>query len=68
MSHKIDRLIAKINSLEGELEAELAIRRNNLQYRLEEGRVLFEKRFSGFTASFALPWHGIYSMPASCTL
>lgn len=43
MSQEVDRLIAKIKSLEGELEAELAIQRNNLHYRLEEGRALFEQ-------------------------
>ena len=43
MSQEVDRLIAKIKSLEGALEAELAIQRNNLHYRLEEGRALFEQ-------------------------
>jgi hypothetical protein len=42
VSQEVDRLIAKIKSLEGELEAELAIQRNNLHYRLKEGRALFE--------------------------
>ena len=43
MSQNIDLLIEKIKLLEGELEAELAIRRHDLQYRLQEGQALFEK-------------------------
>jgi hypothetical protein len=39
----IDQLVAKIKSLEEELEAELAIRRTKLNFRLEGGRALFEQ-------------------------
>jgi hypothetical protein len=39
----IDHLIARIKSLEDELEAELAIRRTKLNFRLEGGRALFEQ-------------------------
>jgi hypothetical protein len=39
----IDQLIARIKSLEDELEAEFAIRRTKLNFRLEGGRALFEQ-------------------------
>jgi hypothetical protein len=43
MKQNAETLVAKIKSLETELEAELAIRRANLQYRLEGGRALFDR-------------------------
>lgn len=43
MNENIEALVAKIKSLEGELEAELAIRRADLQYRLDGGRALFDQ-------------------------
>jgi hypothetical protein len=42
MNQNIETLVAKIKSLESELEAELAIRRTDLQYKLEGGRALFD--------------------------
>jgi hypothetical protein len=39
----VDLLIAKIKLLEGELEAELAIRRAKLNFTLEDGRARFEQ-------------------------
>ena len=43
MKSKIDALIADIKDLEDNLEAELAIRRINLRFKLEDGRILFER-------------------------
>lgn len=43
MNPQIDLLTAKIKALQGEIEAEFAIRRNNLKYRLEGGRAFFEQ-------------------------
>lgn len=43
MNENIRILVEKIRLLESELEAELAIRRADLQYRLEGGRALFDR-------------------------
>ena len=43
MNKNVGVLVEKIKSLESELEAELAIRRADLQYRLEGGRALFDQ-------------------------
>lgn len=43
MNRNIGVLVEKIRLLESELEAELAIRRADLQYRLEGGRALFDQ-------------------------
>lgn len=43
MDKTIESLVAKIKSLQSELEAELAIRSADLHYRLEGGRVLFDR-------------------------
>ncbi|CAN5462266.1 hypothetical protein BH10PSE11_BH10PSE11_28790 [soil metagenome] len=43
MSENIDRLIAQIKLLNGELEAEFAIRRARLRYTLKGTRVIFEE-------------------------
>ena len=43
MTSTVDFLIQKINSLENELEAEMAKRRAELQFGLERDRVLFEE-------------------------
>lgn len=42
MNANVDRLIAHIKSLQTELDAELAILRTDLQYRLEGKRAVFE--------------------------
>jgi len=42
MASTIDQLVEQIRSLQSELEAELAIRRANLNYTLRSGRVRFE--------------------------
>jgi hypothetical protein len=43
MESSIDQLIGQIKALQGEIEAELAIRRANLNYTLHSGRVRFEQ-------------------------
>jgi hypothetical protein len=43
MNQNIETLVATIRSLERELEAELAIRRTDLQYKLEGGRAFFDR-------------------------
>jgi hypothetical protein len=43
MASTIDELIAQIRSLQNELEAELAIQRNRLNYTLKSGQVRFEQ-------------------------
>jgi hypothetical protein len=43
MASTIDHLVEQIRSLQGELEAELAIRRTNLNYTLHSGRARFEQ-------------------------
>lgn len=43
MSENIDRLIGQIKLLEGELEAEFAIRRAQLKYKLQGSRAVFEE-------------------------
>jgi len=43
MAPSIEQLIEQIKSLQGELEAELAMRRANLNYTLRSGRVRFEQ-------------------------
>ena len=43
MSEHIDRLVSQIKTLESELEAEFAIRRAKLQYRLQGHRAVFEQ-------------------------
>ncbi len=43
MEQNVETVVAKIRSLESELEAQLAIRRTNLQYTLEGGRALFDR-------------------------
>jgi len=43
MASSIDQLVGQIKALQGELEAELAIRRANLNYTLQSGRVRFEQ-------------------------
>jgi hypothetical protein len=43
MEQNVETRVAKIKSLESGLEAELAIRRANLQYKLEGGRALFDR-------------------------
>ena len=43
MIKNIDILVAKMKLLEGEIEAELAIRRADLKYKLEGGRALFDR-------------------------
>ena len=43
MDPHVDSLIARIRSLEDELEAELAVRRAKLNFRLEDGRARFEQ-------------------------
>lgn len=43
MASTIDQIVEQIRSLQGELEAELAIRRANLNYTLSSGRVRFEQ-------------------------
>ena len=43
MSDAISELVAKIRELEGQLEVELAARRVDLNYRIEEERVIFEE-------------------------
>ena len=43
MNQNIETLIATIKSLELELEAEFAVRRIQLQYKLEGGRALFDR-------------------------
>ena len=42
MASTIDQLVEQIRSLQSELEAELAIRRANLNYTLRSGRIRFE--------------------------
>lgn len=44
MNENIRIFVEKIRLLESELEAELAIRRADLQYRLEGGRALFDRQ------------------------
>lgn len=43
MSENIDRLMTQIKALQGELEAEFAIRRAKLQYTLRGSRAVFEQ-------------------------
>jgi len=43
MSENIDRLLGQIKTLEGELEAEFAIRRAKLKYKLQGSRAVFEE-------------------------
>jgi hypothetical protein len=43
MNENIERLVAQIKLLEGELEAEFAIRRAKLNYRLRGSRAVFEQ-------------------------
>lgn len=43
MNENIDRLVAQIKLLNGELEAEFAIRRAKLQYKLKGSRAVFEQ-------------------------
>ena len=43
MNDTIGRLLAQIKTLESELEAEFAIRRARLQYKLQDGRAIFEE-------------------------
>ena len=43
MASSIDQLVEQIKALQSELEAELAIRRANLNYTLQSGRVRFEQ-------------------------
>ncbi|MEO8317121.1 MAG: hypothetical protein ABI561_02230 [Bradyrhizobium sp.] len=43
MASSIDQLVEQIKALQGELEAELAVRRANLSYTLQSGRVRFEQ-------------------------
>jgi hypothetical protein len=43
MASTIDQIVEQIRSLQSELEAELAIRRANLNYTLSSGRVRFEQ-------------------------
>jgi hypothetical protein len=43
MASSIDQLVEQIKALQGELEAELAIRRASLNYTLQSGRVRFEQ-------------------------
>ena len=43
MNANVERLLANIKSLEGELEAEFAIVRTKLQYKLKDGRAFFEE-------------------------
>lgn len=43
MDETVETFVTKIKSLQGELEAELAIRSAALQYRLQGGRALFDR-------------------------
>ena len=43
MASSIDQLMGQIATLQAELEAELAIRRANLNYTLRSGRIRFEQ-------------------------
>jgi hypothetical protein len=43
MSDAISELVARIRELEGQLEVELATRRVDLNYRIEEERIIFEE-------------------------
>ena len=43
MSDAISELVARIRELEGQLEVELAARRVDLNYRIEEERVIFQE-------------------------
>ena len=43
MASSIDQLVGQIKALQGELEAEIAIRRANLNYTLHSGRIRFEQ-------------------------
>lgn len=43
MSDAVSELVAEIRELEGQLDVELAVRRVDLNYRLEEERVIFEE-------------------------
>jgi hypothetical protein len=43
MASSIDRLVGQIKALQGELEAEIAIRRADLNYTLHSGRIRFEQ-------------------------
>ena len=43
MSENIDRLVAQIKLLNGELEAEFAIRRAKLRYTLQGTKAIFEE-------------------------
>jgi hypothetical protein len=43
MSDAISELVARIRELEGQLEVELATRRVDLNYRIEEERVIFQE-------------------------
>ena len=43
MASSIDQLVGQIKALQGELEAEIAIRRADLNYTLHSGRIRFEQ-------------------------
>jgi hypothetical protein len=43
MATQLDELTAKLRSVEAEIEAELAKRREELRFRIENGRIVFEE-------------------------
>jgi hypothetical protein len=43
MATQLDTLMAKLRSVESEIEAELAKRREELRFRIENRRIVFEK-------------------------
>ena len=50
MTAQLDVLTEKLRSVQAEIEAELAKRREELRFHLENRRIVFEKRCCGSTA------------------
>lgn len=42
MNSRVEALVEKVRALEGEIEQEVARRRDDLKFRIEQGKVRFE--------------------------
>ena len=61
MTLQLDLLMERLRSVEAEIETELAKRREELRYHLENRRIVFER--DGFTASSRHGRRATSSMP-----